>query len=898
MAFYKSKVVILFLLLSFATAFAPVHLAAVQPQGVEKELPAKDVVAHFQGTVVTGEGPISGAIAYVFRNELLSESVTNEEGNFEFDLDSNEPVQVLVAAKGMISQILYMATPKKTEFEIRLQDQQSQRRFRIIDSQGMGVADAKLQVLNMRAGSINIPIPAGLGISQLVASTDKDGWFQFPGITPSLVGQIKVTGQGIVTATLSGESLKNSTSENATTGKIVLVAQPARTVVGKVVDRISKAPLSDVAITQANSGKRAVVDELGKFELSGLPAFRPLVLTAFPNGDQPYHSIGVPVPIMQGFDPTEVNIEMEPGVWVESSVKDFATGEPARAEVYYFPTPKNEKFQSFFDSFQTRGRPFSRTTDKSGVARVVAAAGPGVVAIVAQGFPPDESVNELSDEQRAMLAQIAGLQLTAVKWIEPKDLNDEVKVDFIVSKGRAIEVEIAGQQLGPSDQFVVHRAASKNSFAQTVQGPEFVAEQFHPGEKRQVLVHGPQLGLGAVLELKADAKSPVAVKLDPTGGVMGRLVDKEGEPQPGLSVKFEIEADGDQDGYQEIATQVFTDANGRFEKPSLIATLDYRVSAIRPNKNQQKMMSSPAVDSRWDLAKELKINSNEVVDLGSIVLGATEQPELKRTARENFAAKDGKSNSLPSLISGNIANESGEPITNAAITFNTWPNRSGDLRQDMKLVPTVLAQAVSDSSGNFQISIESSLEEKLVTTDDGGKNAALVVVAEKRGAIQIPLAEIADPTKLKLKMNREMVIRGRVTATEGVDSQKISLISGSQVSVYELETLEKIVSSLKEGNSLESTKHLAPVSTLDPAAGGTPLVWETSSNGAFLVRNVPFNAILELHALSESGKQKTIMVISRPTRGFEFILNDDSPDKMQMQGSRVKFEFGSAAAEK
>ena len=893
MAFARSNVVMLFLL-CLAAAIGPAHLIASQSQAVEEVGPAKVSSDHFQGRIVTSKGPLSGAIAYVFQKELIAQSATSEKGNFEFDLDSSQPAQVLVVAQGMISKIHSLGLPKETKFEIQLQEQQSPPKFRIIDSQGMGVAAAKLQVLSLRGdlglgldplglAPLTVPIPAGLEISQLRASTDNEGWFQLPGIAPSMVGQIKVTGRGIVTTMLTSEAL-----EKAKSHKVVLVAQPARTVVGKVVDRVSKAPISNVVITQGNGRSRAVADDLGKFELNGLPAFEPLVLTA--TSDEPYHSIGVPVPVVQGFDPTEVEIEMEPGVWVKGNVKDFATGKPASAEMYYFPTPENEKFQSFLESLQAQRTLGLRSTDPSGDAKVVAAAGPGVVVIVAEGFPADQSVNKLSDEQRAMLSQIAGPQLTAVEWIDPKDLDDEIELDFIVSKGRAIEVKLAGERLDTSDQFVVHRAASKSSYSQTIQGPKFTAEQFHPGEKRQVLIHGNQLGLGAVLELNADAESPVAVELNPTGGVIGRLVNKDGEPQSGLLVKFEIEVD---DEYQEIATQIFTDANGRFEKPSLIATLDYRVSAIRPNKNQQ-MKDSPTVDSRWDLADDLRINSDEVVDLGSIVLGATEPPELKRAPRKSTAANG---NSLPSLISGTITDESGEPIANAKITFNTWPNRSGELREDINLMPAILAQAASDSSGNFQISIESSLEKKLIKTSDGERNAALVVVAEKRGAMQIPLAEIVDQSKLDLKMNREMIIRGRVTTLGGVDSQKISLISGSQVRVYDAKTLEKIISSLKKGNSLESTKNFDPVSILDPAVGGAPAIWETSSSGAFLVRNVPFNAIFELHALSESGQRKTIMIVSRPSRGFEFTLNDDSGEKMQMQGSRVKLEFGSAAAE-
>lgn len=904
MAYHKSNVVLLLMVLCFSITIESSHIFAVQSLTEKQNTGTELGKAKFQGRVVSDNGPVSSATIFAYRletvsepykngtssahpNELPTKSVTNADGEFQFDLESDQPLKILVVAKGFASQNRTITPTAKSKLVIELKDQKSKLQGRIIDSQGRGVANAKLRLLSFRASPLTIPIPSEFGNSLFQSLTDEKGWFEFPGFDQSSLGQIRVTGQGIVPATLTTESFKSASHD------IVLVAQPARSVIGTVVDRISKSPIQNVAITPGSGGTTVEVDSDGKFELNGLPAFQPLALTATPTGDKPYHSIGVPVPLMQGFDPAEVKIELQPGVWITCNVRDFSTGEPAKAQVYYFPTPANKQFQSFVESFQTRRIAPSRPTDASGNAKVVAVPGPGAIVVVARRYKPNESVNKLTPEQRGQLTQIAGPELTAVKWIEPKDFDDEVELSFVVSKGRKIAVELAGKQFEETDQFVIHRAESKGSYSQSIQGPKFVAKQFHPGETRQVLIHGPQLGLGAVLDLKADAKSPVTVKLSPTGGVMGQVVNKNGDAQPGLRVKFEIAAD---EGYQEIATQIFTDANGRFEKPSLIPTLDYRITAFRPTqKKQQMMMASPAVDSRWYLAEELRINGGEMVDLGSVVLGATDQPKPTRVSRKETVPKKtiAKENTLPSSISGVITDDSDEPIHNATITLNTWPNRSDDLKQNLELTPSVLAQATTDSSGSFQMSIAATLEEKIINTPGGKRNAAIVVVAPKRGTIQIPLAEISDPKKLNLKMNREMVIRGRIIASQGFDIEKTRLVCGSEIQVYEVETLEKIISSLKEGKSLELLKEtFEPVTTIDPLAGGPPTIWETSSSGAFLVQNIPINGILELHALNESGQLKTITVVSRPIRGFEFTPNEGSPMKMQLQGSRVKMNLG------
>lgn len=875
MAFSKSSVLFLFWLVCFTVVTQSRPLSAKPAQEDEKNSPAEVTI---RGEITSTKGPVSGAIAYVFRDELMSEAVSNEDGKFQVKIDSDKPVKILIVADGKISQIHSLDPEKNSMVEIQLKDQKALLEGRIIDNQGMSVEDAKLRVLSLRRESETIELPAGLKNDHFDASTNEQGVFQFDGIESSMVGTISVTGQGIVASSITGESFDD---------EIVLVVQPARIVQGKVIDRISKQPISNVVVSVAAGGQQAQVNDSGEFELKGLPAFQPLLLLANPKGEEPYHLKSKRIPIEDGFDPIEVEIGLEPGVWVKCEVNDFGTDGPASSEVFYFPTPENENFQSYVDSFRARGAVPSSSTNSTGDAKVVAIPGPGVVAIVAQGFPPNESVNKLTDEQRAMLLQVTGLSdLTAVAWIEPKDLKDEVELSFLVSKGRAIDVELVENQLDSTDPLVVHRAASKTSYAQPVLGPKFVAEQFQPGETRQILIHAPQKGLGAILNVKAEAKSPVQVVLEPTGSVVGQVVNKNGDPQSGLLMQFEIQTE---DGYQEIATQVFTDVNGRFEKPSLIAALDYRVAAVRLTERQQMMNDSPKVDSRWYFAKELKINSGEAVDLGSIVLGATSQPEPQRRLRKEVVAT---SNSLPPVISGVITNEAGEPMADAMINFNTWPNRSGDLKKDLELTPTVLAQSRSDSNGNFQMTIDGSLEENLIASDanDGIQNAAIVVVVERQGATQISLKEISDPRNLKIQMTREMIVRGNVSSPG--ETQNIRLATGSRMRVYDVDSIRQITARLQEGISLEKiSQKFQPMSTLDPLAGGLPLTWEVSSSGAFLVRNIPFNAIFELHAFGESGQRKTITVISRPMRGFDFKPSDDSKDTMQLQGSRIRLDL-------
>ena len=891
MAFINPKMPILLGMLVWLILLPKARASSFEPIQTTENLSASDqskpVSNDISGQIKFGDILISDATIYAFDDQWVGKSVSDHQGKFQIKRDFSAPAKILTMANGKRSQLLSLETDSTSELQVQLEDQPAPLKGRIIDHQGMGVENARLRIVSLRQGEKTIPIPDQLKSDRIESTTDKNGTFQIDGMSRSLVGTINVSGQGFVTSTITSETFADS---------IVLVVEPARSIKGKVIDRISKTPIKDVAITASAGGQQVQCTESGEFELSGLAAFQPSRLTAKPIGDKAYVMKSTTIPIENGFASINLEIELEPGVWVKSKVRNFGTNGPASAQIYYFPTPENENFQTYVDAFQGRGAIPSSSTDANGSVSVVAIPGPGVIAVYAQGFPPNETANQLTEEQIAMLAGISGRNdLTALAWIDPKNLNDHLDLNFLVSQGRAIAIELEGKTEA-TDQLVVHRAASKTSFSQTVKGAKFLAEQFQPGESRQILVHAIQKKLGAVLELDAESESPVRLKLQPTGGMIGRVTDEGGEPQSGLSLLFELPTDN---GFQEIATQVFTDANGRFEKFSLISGLNYRVSALRLSKNQQMMMSSsPKVDSRWIVAEELAINSSETVDLGVLVLGATQQPAPQRSIQKDVESSD---DSLPAFINGIITDDNGEPVVNASITFNTWPNRSGKTAEDLKLAPIVLAQSKSDSNGNFRLAIDRSLQEKLIySKSDGEKaNAAVVVVSENHGATQLHLQDIPDSKSVKIQLNREMVVRGNVSIAANSEAQKVNLTLGSHITVYDVDSINEIVTLFQNGTSLKkATQQFQPIAALDSVAGGVPLIWKTNKNGVFLVRNIPLNAIFELHAIGESGDLETFTVISRPIRGFDIKLTDDAKTTHTLHGSRIRLKIGQPAVER
>jgi len=872
--------------------------------GQDSQLP--DAKSQLQGEVTSVGSPVDDAAIFLYRSEQIIGQTKSIDGKFQLEVDAvllaktglqgEQPTYtILVVANDKKIHIQKLTSAKQTDIKVLLQDCPAPLSGRIIDNQGMGVNELTIRLTTLQYGTAMLPIPPSLDRKIWEVKTDQKGDFQFGGIDASLVGSVGVTGKGIADAALNAVSFDN---------EIVLVAQPGKSVRGKVIDSETGLPVSNATVRLSSGAKQMRTDKSGQFEMTGLSAFQPLVLFVDSVGDSSYLWSNKTVPVEQGFDPVEVEIEMTPGIAGSCKVTDFDGGRPAAAQVFYLPTPENEKFQSFAERLLARGFAPSTQTDGKGVAKFAAMPGPGYVVVVASGFPPNESVNKLNDQERAMLLQFTRTnEVTAIETIEPKEIGEEIEIGVLVSKGRSIEMQLTGDAVGQDDYLIVHRAASKTTYSQRITGNKFKAGQFQPGETRQILVHAPGKQLGAVAQIKAEAESPVRLSMEPTGSLIGKIVNKVGVPQPGLLLRFEV-ADGD--GFQEIASEVFTDANGRFEKPSLIASLAYRISAIRLSKsagNMRMMSETPKMDSRQYIAKDLEINGEELVDLGEIVLGQTTQPEPKRLAQkvkkgpteqdDTREASVEAVTTLPGIFAGVVTDDEGQPIAEARISLNTWPNHAGE---DKQPAPTVLAQSRTDASGGFQMTIDPGLAERLFggPEDDATKNAAIVIVAAEKGTVQLPVAKIEQPENLAIQMAREMIVRGKCVGAN--ESEIVRFTVTSPMRIFDVDSVNTIIGGMKTGGTLETlTEELQPLRALQPPVGGVPLAWETVASDSFLVRGVPLNAVFELQAKTESGIVRRMTVVGRPIRGFE-VKNIDGRT-VQVSGSRIRVNFKSGEME-
>ncbi len=80
--------------------------------------------------------------------------------------------------------------------------------------------------------------------------------------------------------------------------------------------------------------------------------------------------------------------------------------------------------------------------------------------------------------------------------------------------------------------------------------------------------------LGKVVRLRPgeDASGPVVVTMDPTATIKGRVVDADGNPVPGSTVRVDVQPT---EGFVHQLAQVVADRDGRFEAAQVPVGCEY-----------------------------------------------------------------------------------------------------------------------------------------------------------------------------------------------------------------------------------------------------------------------------------------------------------------------------------
>jgi hypothetical protein len=132
-----------------------------------------------------------------------------------------------------------------------------------------------------------------------------------------------------------------------------------------------------------------------------------------------------------------------------------------------------------------------------------------------------------------------------------------------------------------------------------LEGETFTVRGLNPRCSRELLFRHKAKRLGRLLIIRGDETEPLTVQLEPCGEVLGRLLDKEGKPVPGVYLFFSRRGRS-----PDVVAE--TDHDGRFR------------GALLPGQRYSLQYSSRRVQK--DVG-QLELESGQSIDLGTLRVG-------------------------------------------------------------------------------------------------------------------------------------------------------------------------------------------------------------------------------------------------------------------------------------
>ncbi len=528
---------------------------------------------------------------------------------------------------------------------------------RIIDLEGRPVAGARLTVLDVR-----VPVDGSLDawlkaleergeFNRLDAQpnppiippvvTGQDGGFRIGGIGPGRVVKLQIEGPTIETKrvqvrTRPGPVLRNPRSKNSSREEPVIVygvqfehvAAPTRPIEGVVRDADTGRPLGGIMVHgDQNLGGfyeyvECISDAQGRYRLVGLPRGQEGSIVAIPPCDFPYYGsrkaqLNVPadeaLPYLRSKvrvettllrDAIPLDIRLKRGVWVTGRIIDQATREPVAGQVQYYVFADNPQVHAYPGYRAARGS--THFVGGDGAFRLVAFPGPGLLAARADGGPymrgagVERIKNKSKDGYyRTYPSLVVPDNFHVLDQIDPAPGTSSLAHDLALESGRSLTVTALGPDGKPmADLFAIGLIEMRGWEKATGEKSSYTVSGLKPGRDRTVGFLHEKKGLVGEIVIRGDETRPQTVRLQPWGVLTGRVVDSDGQPSgEGRILPFILPK-----GYPEVGK------DGRF-----------RIEGIVPGKSYDLRLMSKKQRILGFLAKDVKIGSGEIKDLGDVV---------------------------------------------------------------------------------------------------------------------------------------------------------------------------------------------------------------------------------------------------------------------------------------
>src|SRR5262249_50450231 len=363
-------------------------------------------------------------------------------------------------------------------------------------------------------------------------STDKDGRFTVTGLgrdrmatlvlrsdTTTVVRLQIVTRQGPEKGWVPGD-------HGLYPAQFTFLLSPCKPIVGTVRDRKTGQPIAGVTVAHGNWLAQATTDAQGRFRILGAPKQDHYTVALGGRKGVPYldytrHDIRD----TPGFEPLEVNFELERGVEISGKVTDQATGKAVRGQVMYFRSRDNP-FLKDYTSLDSGLLIVSNwgQIQPDGTFTVLGVQGPGALVVCAADSTRYPRMN--SEKELRTLGVNGGPSAPAHRAmrVDPREDNPASwTCDITLTQGLVRPGTVADAAGNPlSGAQVIGRTDA--DAPQKLDGSTFTVTGLRPGRARALVFFHAGKKLGAVAEAGAEAGQPLTGQLRPLGSLTGRAI--------------------------------------------------------------------------------------------------------------------------------------------------------------------------------------------------------------------------------------------------------------------------------------------------------------------------------------------------------------------------------------
>ena len=405
------------------------------------------------------------------------------------------------------------------------------------------------------------------------------------------------------------------------------IASPTKPIVGVVRLKGSGKPVEGAFVKGVDPGTHTAVtartDAAGRFRLDGVPKAESYGIEVIPRqGIDAFLRRSESINDTEGLKPIEVAVEVPPGVIVTGRLIDKVTGRVV---------PPGHVEYSTADNVAGDARGFSRLAD--GAFGLTVPPGRGMIAgaaavegtvdpyVAAHLKAADRRNNTLED--RVFSHEVVGHH--TYRFIDVPAGSGPLAVDLELTRGPSR----AGRLTGPDGLPVVGAEAyglsacdwSGTGRSRALDADTFEVGGLEPGHPRLlVFTHKARKLVGAAVLKDEDLKStaPLEVKLLPVGAIAGRLLDDDGLPWAGATLRVWM-SDPDRPpslGFGcAFGAEVTSDAQGRF-----------RIEAFVPGVETEVTIETGVTINGSNALPKLALKPGEVRDLGDVKAKEIRQP--------------------------------------------------------------------------------------------------------------------------------------------------------------------------------------------------------------------------------------------------------------------------------